>query len=226
MKTESHYKNNVFRNLQKDYRIEFRNKYAFNLSVSFAVISTLAISLTAGGAGLSVKIQAVLLWIILFFSGMNGLSHIFIRETEQDTDLFLRLVSTPETVLASKLLFNIFLFFILQIITVPLFILFLNIEIKALIAFIAGAVAGGIAIASSTSILAAITSMSGGKSSLFTVISFPVILPVLWVASDSTANSLSNADYTGCQNIIFLLAFSVLITAVSFILFNYIWAEE
>lgn len=226
MTTGSNFKTGLIRNLQKDYRVEFRNKYAFNVSISFAVISTLAISLTTGGIGLSVKIQSILLWIILFFSAMNGLSHIFTREEEQETSLFLRLISKPEVVLASKLLFNITMFFILQLITVPLFIFFLNIEVKAVSQFILGAIAGGLAITSSTSILAAITSKSGGKSSLFTIISFPVVLPVIWIASDSTANSLSNPDYSGYQNIIFLLAFSTLIITVSFILFNFIWSEE
>jgi heme exporter protein B len=157
---------------------------------------------------------------------MNGLSHIFTREEEQETSLFLRLISKSDVILASKLLFNISLFFILQLITIPLFIFFLNLEIKAIIPFIISAFAGGLAISSSTTILAAITSKSGGKSSLFTIISFPIILPVIWIASDSTANSLSDPVYDGFQNIIFLLAFSVLITAVSFILFNYIWSEE
>ena len=226
VKTGSNFKTCVFRNLQKDYRVEFRNKYALNVSISFAIITTLAISLTTGGIGIPVKIQAILLWIILFFSAMNGLSHIFTREEEQETSLFLSLISKPDVILASKLLFNISLFFILQLITIPLFIFFLNLEIKAIIPFLISAFAGGLAISSSTTILAAITSKSGGKSSLFTIISFPIILPVIWTASDSTANSLSNPGYSGYQNIIFLLAFSVLITAVSFILFNYIWSEE
>jgi heme exporter protein B len=170
--------------------------------------------------------QAVILWIILFFSAMNGLSHIFTREEEQGTVLFLRITSKPEIVLSSKLIFNITMFFLLQIVIIPLFIFFLNLEIKAFVPFIATLIIGGLAISSSTTILAAIASKAGGKGPLFTIISFPIILPILWIASDSTANSLSDASYNGSQSIFFLLAFSVCITALSYLLFDYIWLEE
>ncbi len=223
---ESILRNSITRSLRKDFRIEFRSKYALNISIAFAVISTLAVSLTTGGIPISVKMQAVILWIILFFSAMSGLSHIFIREEEQETILFLQLYSKSEVILTSKLLFNIFLLFLLELVIVPLFIFFLNLQIKAIIPFIFTIISGGLGISSSTTILAAIASKSGSKGSLFTVISFPVVLPILWMASDATSRALTNARFEGIQNIIFLLAFSVSITALSYILFEYIWIEE
>ena len=219
-------KNNIFQNLKKDYRVEFRNRYALNISISFAIISTLSMSLASGGTPISAKMQAIILWIILFFSAMNGLSHIFIREEEQGTALFLRLNAKPGIVLTSKLLFNISLFFILEGVIIPLFIFFLDMKIKALTPFIAIAIVGGLAMSCSATILAAIASKSGGKGPLFAIISFPIILPIIWIASNATANALINAEYSGIQNIIFLLAFSVSINALSYILFDYIWIEE
>jgi heme exporter protein B len=219
-------KNRVFENLKKDYRVEFRNRYSIYVSISFAVISTLSISLASGGILIPVKIQAVILWIILFFSAMSGLSHIFTREEEQETALFLRLNAKPDVIFASKLLFNIILFFILQIIINPLFIFFLQSEIKSLVPFILTMLAGGLAMSSSTTILAAITAKAKGKAPLFTVISFPIVLPIILTASDSTAIALSKSGYEGINNIIFLFAFSVIITALSYLLFEHIWIEE
>jgi heme exporter protein B len=224
--TASAFINNIKKNLQKDYRIEFRNKYSINLSVSFAVISVLSISLIAGAADIPVKIQSILLWLVLFFSAMNGLSNIFIREEENGNSLFLRINSKPEIIFISKLLFNISLFFFLQIIIVPLFIFFLRLDVISALPFAGIMLSGGLAISSTTTILAAITSKSGGKGSLFTIISFPVILPVIWIASDATAKILSDPEYSGMESIIFLLAFSMPVTVLSYLLFNYIWAEE
>lgn len=218
--------NNVLKNLRKDFQVEFRNRYTLNVSLSFAVISTLSISLASGGINFSDKMHAIILWIILFFCAMNALSHIFIREEEQETALFLRLNSKPEVVLISKLVFNISMFFLLQALIIPLFIFFLNMEVKSYIAFALTMIAGGLAMSSSTTILAAITSKSKGKGPLFTVISFPVVLPVIWVASESTALALNKSSFEGLNNIIFLFSFSVVIIMVSYILFDFIWLEE
>lgn len=223
---ESAWGNSLEKTLIKDFRVEFRNRYALNISISFAIISTLAVSLALGGVPVSVKMQSVIFWIILFFSAMNGLSHIFIREEEQETALFLRLNSNPAVVLTSKLLFNIFLFFVLQLIITPLFMFFLQMEVKAVLIFIAVVIAGGLAMSSSTTILAAIVAKAGGRGSLFTVISFPIILPVLWIAINTTTRAISDPFFEEYGNIVFLLAFSGAITVLSYLLFEYIWIEE
>jgi heme exporter protein B len=218
--------NSIFRNLQKDFKVEFRNRYSLNVSVSFAIVSTLSISLAAGGIPIAGKMQAVIFWIILFFSAMNGLSHIFIREEEQGTAIFLRLNAKPWQIFTSKLIFNISLFLFLQIIITPLFIFFLDMNILAYFPFILTVISGGIALSSSTTILAAIAAKSGGKGPLFTVISFPIVLPILWIASESTNITLVNRGFDGFNNIIFLIAFSGVIIALSYILFEYIWIED
>ncbi len=223
---ESSSGSSIISSLMKDFRIEFRNRYALNVSISFAVISTLAISLSAAGVPISVKMQSVIFWIILFFSAMNGLSHIFIREEEQETSLFLRLNARPDVVLTSKLLFNIFLFFMLQLVITPLFIFFLQMEVKSIPIFISTVISGGFAISSSTTILAAIVAKAGGKGSLFTVISFPIVLPILWIAINSTSQALMSPEYSDYKNIVFLLAFFGTITTLSYLLFEYIWIEE
>jgi len=216
----------VVSNLKKEFTIEFRNRFAVNVALSFAAISTIAISLALGGIPISPKMKAVLFWIIMFFSAMNGLSHIFTREEEEGTSLFLRLNVTPESILSSKLIFNIIIFLLLQIIITPLYIFFLQVEIKSIIPFLLTLFTGGLSLASITTILAAIVAKAGGKGSLFTIISFPLVLPVLWIVINSTFISLDKQNYYQYNNLLFLLAFSATIIAVSFLLFKYIWLEE
>ncbi len=215
----------IFRNLRKDFRVEFRNRAAINISIAFAGITTLAISLTAGGVSFSPRVQSIMLWIIMFFSAMNGLAHIFIREEEERTSLFLRLNSSLESVFLSKLLFNFIFFLILQVVICPLYIFFLQVDVKSPLLFLLILVSGGIAISSSTTILGAMVSKAGGKGSLFTVISFPILLPVLWIAITSTTDALEKRASAGFGNTLFFLAFSGVIISISFLLFKYIWVE-
>jgi heme exporter protein B len=216
--------NAILSNIVKDFRIEFRRRFAVNIALSFAAITTLAVSLTAGGVRLGSQTQAMLFWIILFFSAMNGLAHVFTREEEEGTALFLRVTSPAAAVYTAKLAFNIAVIFIIAAVISPLYVFFLNVDLVAPSAFAAAVCAGSLAIASSATVLAAIVARAGGRGSLFTIISFPVVLPPLWVAVGATRASISGSAST--EGVIFLLAFSGALVAVSYMLFGHIWIEE
>ena len=216
----------MIRNLKKDLQVEFRNRSAFHVAFAFAGISTLAVSFTAGGAPLSPLVLSLMFWIILFFSAMNGLLHIFTREEEEGTALFLQLNSTPESVFAAKLIFNLLLFLSLEALVAPLFLFFLQVSVGNMPLFLMVTGAGGVAIASSVTLLAAMVARAGGKGSLFTVISFPVILPVLLVAIRTTHQAFEKPWPGPLGNVLFLLAFSGGVTALSFLLFHFIWQDS
>ncbi|HNW27471.1 MAG TPA: heme exporter protein CcmB [Spirochaetota bacterium] len=217
--------NDVLRNLRKDFLVEFRSRFALNVSASFAAIVTIAISLTAGGVPFSPKVQAIVLWIVIFFSAMNGLSHIFVREEDQGTALFLRTAVNVDSVFVSKFIFNqAFMAVILAVVT-PLYLFFLQVQVLHVAHFIFSVAAGGVSIAAATTILAAMVAKAGGKGSLFTIISFPILLPVLWISISSTSAALNAPSPTG-GNLLFLLAFSGFISVISFLLFRFVWLED
>ncbi len=216
----------IFRSLRKDLLVESRNRFALTISISFAVIITLAVSLTVGGAPLPSHIQSILLWLIIFFSAIGGLSHIFAREQDQSTALFLRITISEDSVFISKFIYNqIFLLIILAVVT-PLFVLLLQLEVIHIEYFILSVVAGGVAIAAASTIIAAIAAKAGGKGSLMAVLSFPVLLPVLWTSIYATKNSMEAARPLNYDNLFFLLAFSGFISVISFLLFSYVWKED
>jgi heme exporter protein B len=215
----------IIRNLRKDFRVEFRSRFSLNISIAFAVIVTIAVSITAGGVPFPAMVQSVLLWVVIFFSAMNGLSHIFVREEDQATSLFLRISVTADSIFISKFIFNqIFMLIVLAVVT-PLFLFFLQVEVLHPAHFILSVAAGGISIAAATTILAAMTAKAGGKGSLFTIISFPILLPVLWISISSTNGALTPVlPKTG--SVLFLLAFSGFISVISFLLFRFVWIDE
>jgi heme exporter protein B len=215
----------ILNNIKKDFLIEFRNRSAVNISFAFAGITTLSVSLAAGGIPFTPLVHAIIFWIILFFSAMSGLAHIFIREEEEKTSLFLSLNYSPEEIYISKLIFNIVLFLSISVIVTTLNLFFLQVFPVYLILFILTVLSGSFAIASVTTILGAMVSKAGSGSSLFTVISFPILLPVLWTAISLTSISIDGVGVPEYRNIIFLLAFSGVIVSVSYLSFKFIWTE-
>lgn len=216
----------IISNIKKDFLIEFRNRSAINISFAFAGITTLSVSLAAGGTPFTPVVHAIIFWIILFFSAMSGLAHIFIREEEEKTSLFLSLHYSPEEIYISKLIFNIALFLSISVIVTLLYLFFLQVFPVFIFLFILTVISGSIAVASVTTILGAMVSKAGSGSSLFTVISFPVLLPVLWTSISLTSVSIDGAGVQDYRSIIFLLAFSGTIVSVSYLTFKFIWTES
>ena len=217
--------NSILKNIRKDFLIEFRNRSALNISFAFAGITTLSVSLAAGGIPFTPLTQSIIFWIILFFSAMSGLAHIFIREEEEQNSLFLSIHYSPEDIYISKLVFNIALYLSIAILVTPLYLFFLQILPVYKILFILTLFSGSVAIASVTTILGAMVSKTGSGTSLFTVISFPVLLPVLWTAISLTAVSFEGGGIPEYKNILFLLAFSGVIICASYLSFKFIWTE-
>ncbi len=212
--------------IRKDFTIEYRNRYALSVSLSFAAIATLGISLASGGVSLTARTHAIILWIILFFTAMSSLSHVFAREEDRSTAMFLRLHSSPPLVLTAKLAFNCSLFLALQALVAPLYLFFFGVEPKSPGALAAVLASGGFALASTSTTMAAIVSKANARGALFSVISLPVSLPVFWVSITATAGAIERPSHACGGEVLFLLAFSCAIIAVSYLLFEVIWSEQ
>ncbi len=84
---------------------------------------------------------------------------------------------------------------------------------------------GSSALAVCTTIIAAITAIAQARGGLFTILSFPITLPIITVVIKSTTQCFSKEIFSSLSAILFLLAFSTLIGVVSYMLFPYIWRE-
>ncbi len=91
----------------KDGLCEFRTRYAVSALFMFALISLASISMSIGIVSLPVELTAALLWVILFFCAMAGLSRVFVQEQESGTIVALQIYGSGQAVLFGKLLFNV-----------------------------------------------------------------------------------------------------------------------
>jgi heme exporter protein B len=213
----------------KDLRSELRTRYALNTLVLFAASAAVAVSLGVGFIGLrrteeALLIQATLLWIALLFAALNGLSRGFVHEEETRTITALRLAAPPIAVYLGKLLFNLVLLAILDIVTTILFIILVRVEVGSPLAFVLVLSAGGVGLATATTILAAIIARASFKSALFAVLAFPLLVPVLIVAIQSTARALDTGGVVAVLPAVqFLLAYALATFVASLMLFRFVW---
>jgi heme exporter protein B len=221
---KSSFLHNSFFVFQKDLRQEFRTRYAVNAIFLFALTTLIVVSFSISAVGLTPIISSSLMWIIIFFSSMSGLSHIFVREEEQQTADTLKLVTQPISIYVGKWLFNTILLLGIEIVLIPLFLVFMNITVGNLFTFFVILLLGSIGVASVATIIAAIISRASAKGALFAVLSFPITLPVLVSAIQGTSHALNGESTLSCMSDIqVLFSFTVVIITASILLFEFVW---
>ena len=113
----------------KDFRLEWRNRYAINIILMFAVTTLSIISFALGQSGLAPQVLGALYWIVVFFSAMAGLAQVFVREEETGTALALRLTADPTAVFLGKFFINLLLLIFITVIVTPLFFILTDAQI-------------------------------------------------------------------------------------------------
>ncbi|HEX7402169.1 MAG TPA: heme exporter protein CcmB [candidate division Zixibacteria bacterium] len=212
--------------LFKDLKSEFRTRYALNAIFMFGLTTLTVVSFSVGGISSNTRIVSSLFWLVIFFSSMSGLAQVFVKEEESKTVNVLKLSASSGTVLVGKLLFNLVLLLILELVIVPLFIIWMNLSILNIWLFLSVLLLGSLGLACATTITAAIISKSHVKGALFAVLSFPILLPLLIVGIDGTRKSLEGVDFSaGFADLRLLISYVVVMLVASILLFDFVWNE-
>lgn len=212
---------------RKDIRSELRTRYAISALTMF-VITTISIILFAlGSEGASVSALSGMLWVAVFFAAMSGLSRTFVAEEERGTSMTLQLISSPTAVLFGKLLVNLVLVLCLNVFVVVLYSAFISeFVIKTYSIFVLIVILGSIGFAVAATIIAAIIARANSKGTLYPVLAFPILLPLLLTVINGTRLATEGAFFEealGEFNI--LVSYIVAVLAVSYIVFDYIWKD-
>jgi heme exporter protein B len=212
----------------KEWRSELRTRYALNTLALFAVTTLVVVSASLGPLGASPGRGAdalpVLLWLILLFAAAAGLPRSFVHEEETQTATALRLAATPSALYCGKLAYSLTLLAGLEALVVPLYLAVMNLEV-ARPGLLAGTLgAGGFGLAAGSTLVAAIIAQARGKGTLFAVLSFPVLLPLLLLAVELTRGAFwgGASDGTGVA-LLQLVLYDASVATAGLMLFPVVW---
>lgn len=212
---------------RKDWQSELRTRYAINALAMFILVTISVILFSIGTEKISEYLTGGLLWVVIFFSAMSGLSRAFVSEEERGTTLTLQLIAAPSTVFSGKLLFNLVLVFLMNIaITILYSALFESFVIKSFDLFLIAFVLGNFGIAISSTIIAAIISKASSKGTLYPVLSFPILLPLILTLLELTKFAMDgNSVSDSWVEIAVLVCYDVIMLTASYLLFDFIWKD-
>ncbi|MDX2190752.1 MAG: heme exporter protein CcmB [Bacteroidota bacterium] len=211
--------------LYKDFTIEWRNRYALN-----GILLYLAGAVFICYLSFNVKKGIIhpitwnaLFWIIILFSAINAISKSFSGERE-GRNLYYFMLCRTEAIIFSKIIYNSVLLLMLAVIGFVFYGVVMGNPIQDQVTFFLCLVLSSIAFASSLSFVAAIASKASNNGTLMAILSFPIILPLLLLIIKISKQAIDGIDvYESYDELTILMAINVLVLALSYILFPYIW---
>lgn len=212
--------------LAKDVQLELRSRYALNTLLLFALSSLLIVAFAIGGAPLSTGLRSVILWIIILFSAIAGLSHAFVSEEERGTILLLQLNATASAVFVGKLLFNLWLSLLMNTVVAIMFAIVLGFGEANVLTLATILLLGAIGLSGATTLISAIIARTPNKGPLFAVLSFPILVPLLVSVVGGTTEALEGGALADVfTELSTLVGYAGMVITASVLLFDYLWRD-
>jgi heme exporter protein B len=218
---------------KKDLLAEFRTKQMLNSMVIFALLVIVIFSFAFGNEAtiyipnLKKKIIDILapgmLWIAFTFAGMLGLSRSFAGEKEEGCLDGLKLCPVDRSdIYNGKVLSNAVLMFLMEIATLPIFIVLFSYDIQNLPGLIIVMILGTFGFIFVGTLLSALTVNTRTREILLPVILFPVLIPVILSAVTATAAMLANGDLLDISSELqILVVYDIIFFVVAQMVFEY-----
>ncbi|GAA5520358.1 heme exporter protein CcmB [Aliifodinibius salicampi] len=212
--------------LLKDVQTELRSRYAFNTVLAFVGAALLLILFALKAEQLPAEPQSALVWIVILFAGLSSLSRSFVMETDKQTFNLLRLHGKASNVYLGKLCFNYLFTFTVNLVTFTVYIFLLGISVADHWALISVLVFGTAGLSSVATMLAAIVSQADRKGAIFSVLSLPLLFPLILILVQLTKAALiENIDQNFLNDFWALIGYVGTTITAGILLFDYIWDD-
>jgi heme exporter protein B len=215
----------LFTLLKKEILLEWRQKYAFNGLLLYigSTVFLAYLSFQTYNQQLSAATWNVLFWIILLFAAVNAVAKSFIQENSSRY-LYYYTLASPEGVILSKMLYNILLLATIGSLGLLAYMLVLGNPVENLSLFALGLFLGIVAFSGSLTLISAIAAKTGNPATIMAILAFPVMAPVMLMVIRISWNAISGVSVSESEQSIYaMLAITLIMPAMSYILFPYLW---
>jgi heme exporter protein B len=212
----------------KDVRLELRSRYAVNALLMFVASSLLLVLFSVGQEPVSERVASALLWIVIVFAAAVGLGRAFVAEEERGTVLLLQLNLHGSMVYAGKLLFNLLLVLVMNLLAAAGFVVLLGVEILSPGLLLTALGLGAMGLAGATTLLAAIIARTANRGPLLAVLAFPLLVPLLISVIVLTRRTMLVGDGAwgaSVDELAALVGYAGAVITASVLLFDYVWKD-
>ncbi len=209
--------------LYKELTLEWRQRYAINGILLQVVSSVFVVYLSF--KVLNPNTWNGVFWIVMLFVSINAIAKSFIGEG-RGKNLYYHVIVKPQALLIAKFIYNGLLNMLLAVLCLIAFSLWMGNEIQHQALYYAATILGCLGFAATFTMLSAIASKAGNSHLLMSVLSLPIIIPLLLILIKACKRAMDGLD----QDLILkdlgvLVLFNILIVALAYILFPSVWKE-
>jgi len=214
--------------LGKELQTEFRSRELL-ITTMFFVLTVIALfSITFDAAVSDPKnVGPGLLWLAILFSSSLMLQPCFLKERTNDTLSALRLsVGDPFAIFLAKLVANVCLLLITELLALPIFAVFFNVKImrvfpQLMLVFLLGSI--GIAVTGTA--LSAISSQARMRELLLPMLLLPLLVPILLASTEATVALLGENPALRLDWMAILAAFDLVFLTALWLFGEYLLEE-
>jgi heme exporter protein B len=211
--------------IKKELILEFRQKSTLG-GVLVYVIGTVFVSALCFKGHLDKPTWNALFWVITLFTSVTISGKSFLKETGGQA-LFNFLHYSPQQFIFSKIITSMVFMLCLSFITFFFYAFFIKNEVQNLGLFLIVLILASTGLAGVLSLMSAIASKASGNFAMMSILSFPVLLPLILVVIRLSKQAVDGIEWAGVSFnfIVILSALNVLVIALSFLLFPYLWRD-
>jgi len=214
---------------KKDLRIEYRVKHTLVFMFLFSFITLLMFNFASSPYSASIKdVAPALLWFVLIFAGMLGISRAFIKEKEAETLEALEISPIKsEEILLGKVIYNLILIFLIELISFVLFVVLFNYNIKGSVfdAFFALTL-GSFGFVLVTSFVSGVIISAKSRELILQIVAMPLLLPVIIPTILSLRKiMIDGASLFAISEIRLIISYIAVMGVLSYLLFDYVLEE-
>ena len=209
--------------IQKDFLLDWRQQFSL-ASVLLYLACTIFIVVVATQSN-NPGVWNAMFWIIILFVSSNAVAKSFVQESDRQR-IYYYTLANPIAVLSAKYIYNTLILFGLTIISFGLLTFFTINPVRLSGLFYLILFLGALGFSIVFTFTSSIASAASNRNTLLAILSFPLLLPMLFTLLKLSQHSLgliTDTSYT--TDILVLIAIDMLLIGVSFLLFPYLWKD-
>lgn len=207
--------------LKKDFLVALRQRAAIAAMAMFSLTATAIVSLAVGGAVVEPRILAAIFWVLIFFAASAGIAGTFEEEAAAGTLATLKIYAEPQAILFGKMAFVLASLVMVSAFLVPIFLILFDVEIARAGIFLATVLLGLVGISGAGTLMAALTVSASVKGGLFSILLFPITVPIFLPAIRLTEAAIMGAAVEPEFLFVMVLYDAILVLAAS-ILYDFL----
>ena len=167
-----------------------------------------------------------LFWVISLFTSVTISGKSFLKETGGQA-LFNYLHYSARDFIVAKIVYNMAFMLFLSLMTFFFYGFFIKDEVENLPLFLLILLLASSGLAGILSLMSAIASKANGNFAIMSILSFPVLMPLILVVIRLSKQAVDGIEWAGVSYdlLAVLAALNVLTLALSFLLFPYLWRD-